>query len=124
MYQHMLPSYRDAFPIARGLLLRHDSAARKATVKWTTGGVSFVLPGSDPNHHPYIAKGGYPRILGKCISTCYQAIVDEAKGQKVDTNVYINVEHKDYLTPTTCVFYAHREYLLDAPNHMATLTVR
>ena len=39
----------DAFPISRDLLLRHDSAAQKATVKsvkWATGGVSFVLPGA------------------------------------------------------------------------------
>jgi hypothetical protein len=31
----------------------------------------------------------------------YQAFVDEAKG------------HKNHLTPTACVFYAHREYLLE-----------
>jgi hypothetical protein len=29
-----------------GLLLRHDSAARKATVKWMTRGDLFVLPGA------------------------------------------------------------------------------
>jgi hypothetical protein len=34
------------FQMSRGLLLRHDSAAPKATVKKTTGVVLFALPGA------------------------------------------------------------------------------
>jgi hypothetical protein len=35
-----------AFTISPGLLLHHDSVATKATVKRTTGGDFFVLPGA------------------------------------------------------------------------------
>jgi hypothetical protein len=101
-----------AFPIS-GVIMRHDSGARKATI-WMTGVILLVLPGA----LGLFASSTIAWLYRTDTFAEYFQIITF-----VDVRVVIGVRRLmstftstlniKATTPTACVFYARRKYLLE-----------